>query len=202
MMEKVQRRRRKSSRNTAIAIRFIIFLICIIALCSIVFTNVIAKYNSKATALKNIDIAIYAFKEDHQTMNFKLDNMIPQTEPYQHTFSVTNTDSNNKIAQTSIEYDITIKTTTNIPLQYVLYKNQTPTSVSPSNIIIEETVQADADGTYFKTLKTAKQTFTHSTTQTDIYYLLIYFSETYKTQPEYQHMVESVEITIDSAQII
>ncbi|MEF2619425.1 MAG: hypothetical protein U0N02_01195 [Clostridia bacterium] len=202
MKEKVQRIRRKSRRNTVIAIRFIFFLICLIVMCSIILTNVIARYRSEAVASKNIDIAMYVFQEDHQTMTFKLDNMVPRSEPYQYTFSVTNTDSNNKIAQTTIEYDITIKTTTNIPLQYVLYKNQTPTSTNPTNILTGGNALADTDGTYFKKFTTATQTLTHSTEQTDVYYLLVYFPETYKSQQEYQSMIESIEIMLDSKQKI
>ena len=117
MKEQVRRRRRKGRRTTVIAIRFIILAVCIIVLCSIALTNTIARYRSEALASKDIEIAMYVFKEDHQTMSFKLDQMVPRAEPYQHTFSVTNSDSNNKIAKTSIDYDITIKTTTNLPLQ-------------------------------------------------------------------------------------
>ena len=40
----------------------------------------------------------------------------------------------------------------------------------------------------------------HSTKKTDVYYLLIYFPETYKNQPEYQNMIESMEVIIDSKQ--
>ena len=201
MKEQVRRRRRKGRRTTVIAIRFIILAVCIIVLCSIALTNTIARYRSEALASKDIEIAMYVFKEDHQTMIFKLDQMVPRDEPYQHTFSVTNSDSNNKIAQTSIDYDITIKTTTNLPLQYVLYKNQTPTSANPTNILPSAgTVHADTDGTYFKNFKTSTQTMAHSTKKTDVYYLLIYFPETYKNQPEYQNMIESMEVIIDSKQ--
>ena len=201
MKEQVRRRRRKGRRTTVIAVRFIILAVCIIVLCSIALTNTIARYRSEALASKDIEIAMYVFKEDHQTMSFKLDQMVPRAEPYQHTFSVTNSDSNNKIAQTSIDYDITIKTTTNLPLQYVLYKNQTPTSANPTNILPSAgTVQADTDGTYFKNFKTSTQTMAHSTKKTDVYYLLIYFPETYKNQPEYQNMIESMEVIIDSKQ--
>ena len=54
-------------------------------MCSIILTNVIARYRSEAVASKNIDIALYVFQEDHQTMTFKLDNMVPRSEPYQYT---------------------------------------------------------------------------------------------------------------------
>ena len=175
MKEKAQKIRRKSRRNTIIAIRFIFFLICLIVMCSIILTNVIARYRSEAIASKNIDIALYVFQEDHQTMTFKLDNMVPREEPYQYTFSVTNTDSNNKIA---------------------------PTSTNPTNILIGGEALADTDGTYFKTFTTATQTLTHSTEQTDVYYLLVYFPETYKSQQEYQSMIESIEIMLDSKQKI
>ena len=88
-----------------------------------------------------------------------------------------------------------------MPLQYVLYKNQTPTSANPTNILPSAgTVQADTDGTYFKNFKTSTQTMAHSTKKTDVYYLLIYFPETYKNQPEYQNMIESMEVIIDSKQ--
>ena len=44
-----------------------------------------------------------------------------------------------------IKYKLTIRTTTNLPLQYVLYKNQTPTSANPTNILPSAgTVQAEA----------------------------------------------------------
>ena len=37
----------------------------------------------------------------------------------------------------------------------------------------------------------------HSTKKTDVYYLLIYFPETYKNQPEYQNMIERMQSLIN-----
>ena len=83
MKEQVRRRRRKGRRTTVIAIRFIILAVCIIVLCSIALTNTIARYRSEALASKDIEIAMYVFKEDHQTMSFKLDQMVPRAELFE-----------------------------------------------------------------------------------------------------------------------
>ena len=50
-------------------------------------------------------------------MNIKLGMLEPRAEEYSYTFSVSNND-NAKRTETSLEYDLKIITTTNLPLTY------------------------------------------------------------------------------------
>ena len=126
--------------------------------------------------------------------------MIPQSAPYVYNFTVANNDGINRV-ETDMEYDLSIITTTNLPLTYELYMNQTYDQTGATSAIISQNTTADEDGAYFKTIKTAKQTFSYSANQANNYQLVIYFPTTY-THYKYQDIAEMVRIVIESKQIV
>ena len=95
-----------------------------------------------------------------------------------------------------MEYFIKITTTTNLPLIYNLYQNDEET-----NIIDTEAIIQDEYGTYFKEITTSSTRFSHQKDEINTYKLIVKFPEEYNT-PEYQNIVEAINITIDSKQVI
>lgn len=189
-----------------------IMLICLVALIIIVINTILSRYASRGTGQGEIEVAFYLLGEDFTSANIKLFSMKPQVAPYVKTFSVSNNDTT-KISETSIEYDLTIITTTNLPLTYELYLNENYNSPGATNIITTRTIEQDDDYTYFQTLKTAMKTFGHENMETNTYNLVIYFPELYAAMEyenvienvkilDYQNMIESIEIVVNSRQII
>ena len=94
-----------------------------------------------------------------------------------------------------------IVTTTNLPLSYRLFLNDDYTSPTATNIITSDVTAADEYGTYFKTMSTDTKYFSYLYNETNLYTLVINFPKTY-TDAKYQDVLESIEIVIDSKQIL
>ena len=71
----------------------------------------------------------------------------------------------------------------------------------PQNVIEEDKTEQDEDGTYFRKITTAKETFSYNSDEKNIYQLKIKFPKQYN-QIEYQNIIEGIEININSKQII
>lgn len=182
-------------KKRILIVKLLIMLLNII-LIVILISRTLAKYEVVSTTKADIQAAFYLMKEDYQSLSIRLSALEPRNEAYEYTFSVSNNDGE-KITETTLEYDLRIVTTTNIqPLTYELYLNE-----GTENIFVEDIIQPDEYGTYFRTFTTPKETFEHSKKQTNIYTLVVKFPITYK-QPIYQDLIESIEIQINSRQLI
>ena len=62
-------------------------------------------------------------------------------------------------------------------------------------------VDTDEDGTYFRYLETANETFEYVNIKKNVYQLVVYFPQEYNTE-NYQDIIESIEINIDAKQVI
>ena len=175
----------------------IIFLMTAIA----IIPKVLSRYQSSAVANPDIDVAFYIINTTYQSQNIVLSSIKPSSIPTLVNFVVANNDGTNRLG-VDAEYDLKIVTTTNLPLQFQLYKNQTYNTQGAVNIISSTTtVAADEDGTYFKTMIAPSETFSYSQDQQYSYQLVIYFSTDYMSY-SYQDIVESIEIIVDSRQIL
>ena len=172
----------------------IILIFCIIAL-YFVLRGTGAIFESTTSSEADIDIAFYCVKEDFQTMTLKLESMVPRPEPYIYNFTVSNFDGA-KRTETKLEYVLTIRTTTNIPLNFKLFDTN-----SGSIDITDEEIAPDEDGTIFRRLKTNVREFGFLENQTNNYRLEIELPIIYKDS-EYQDLIELVEINVDSKQKI
>ena len=103
-------------------IKFLILLLILILLVKII-SSVLARYQSNATTNSNIQVAFYVLNENYEKMTLKLDSLYPREEPYVYNFSISNF-KDEKMCETDMEYDLKIRTTTNLPLEYRLYSNQ------------------------------------------------------------------------------
>ena len=187
-----RRRRRKKNR---IILKLMVLLICLTIAITLIVNKTLSRYESKGISNGEIEVAFYLLNNSTQSMNINLFSMVPRIAPYEKIFTVANNDGD-KRTETALEYEIQIITTTNLPLTYKLYINDGTT-----DIITKTVIEQDANETYFQTLSTAKKSFGYATNETNTYKLVINFPETYKTV-EYQNIIESIEIKIDSKQII
>ena len=174
----------------------VIALIITISLTPVVFS----RYETEAATVASNEIAFYILKENYYTESLSLTSMVPQSAPYVYNFTVANNDGLHRV-ETDMEYDLSIITTTNLPLIYALYMNQAYNDNGAVSIILSDNVAADSDGTYWKTITTAKQSFSYTTNQSNSYQLVIYFPVTY-THYKYQDIAEMVRIVINSKQVL
>lgn len=180
----------------------LIIIGCLILLCCFVFSipNTFSLYESDVTGSASLNYAMYVIKATHISQEINLGEIVPREEPYIYTFTVSNNNGSYR-TDVDLEYDLSIRTTTNLPLEYELYIDQTRTDSDAVNAITSSDIIADSYGTYFLHIETPKKYFSYSENQTYTYELVVYFSENY-TDSSYQDIAESIEITIDSKQIV
>ncbi len=193
-MEKVNRRYKKESVLKSKKKKiFIISLVLIFAITLIVLKQTGAIFQTTTESDVNLDIAFYCIKEDYQTMTLRLDDMIPRTAPYVYNFTISN-NNGTKRTETQLEYDLTIRTTTNLPITFKLFDtNGTPV------VLGMESITEDDDGTYFRHIITPQREFGFVNNETNKYRIQIEFPEIYNSE-EYQDIIELVEINVDSKQ--
>ena len=179
-------------------VKLVILVLCFLIIARI-FVLVLSKYESISNSYANVDIAFYLLKEDFQTMTLNLASILPQNNAYTFEFSIGN-QAGEDIAEVDLEYELTLRTTTNLPLTYELYMNQSYTDQGAINIIKENTVNLDEDGTYFRTMTTDKITLKYTEGKTNLYQLVVYFPENYN-QENYQDIIELIEINVNGQQV-
>ena len=184
------RRRRRNKFYKKIIILFALLLIFILTL-----KNTLAKYSSSGESEANVDVAFYLIKDQKIAETIALEEMMPSDDVYTYTFSIANNDGTNR-TETALKYKISIRMTTNLPLTYELYMNDGTT-----NLFEGYTTEQDEYGTYFKTITSSENTFGFEQDETNTYKLQVKFPPEYNSV-EYQGIIEALEITVDSQQII
>ncbi len=183
--------------------RFIFLIKIIIVLGIVVFaltyiTSTLSKYNSVGTSQASVDIAYYLVDETSISNSLKVGGIIPRNEPYTYTITVSNNDGV-KRTDVTLEYDLIIKTTTNLPLEYSVYLNENYDDTDATNIIKTSVDEADSDGTYFKTITLPTKELSYKKDETDTYQLAIVFPARYNSS-EYQNILEYIEVSINARQ--
>lgn len=178
--------------------KLVILILCFLILMRIV-TLVLSKYESQANSIANVDIAFYLLKEDYKKMTLNLDSLFPQNDAYVYTFTIGNQEGE-KIAEIDMVYDLTIRTTTNLPLTYELYENQLYTDSGATNIIKTNNIEQDEYGTYFRIITTETENLNYKEPKTNTYQLVIHFPANYNTI-NYQNIIEAIEINVNSHQV-
>lgn len=181
--------------NNRLKIEIVIFLILLAILCLLIpFT--LARFRTEARGDAPIDVAFYLLDDTYTHQNITLDEMIPGDEK-SYTFSVSNTDGTNR-SEVTLEYELLIRTTTNLPLQYELYE---VVSGSDTNAVSSSNIVTDDDGTYFREIKTSSKTLDYNSDQTKLYKLTVKYPAAQKDH-KYQGVCESIEINVLSKQKI
>ncbi len=188
----------KNKKIRILYTKLIILILCFLIIARL-FVLVLSKYESISNSYANVDIAFYILKEDYKTMTINLASLLPQEDEYVFEFSIGN-EEDGEIAEVDLEYELTLKTTTNLPLTYKLYMNEQYTDETATNIIKENNVSSDEYGTYFRTMTTDKITLPYAQGKTNVYQLVINFPANYNEEI-YQDIIELLEITVNAHQV-
>lgn len=196
-------------------IKLLICLLIVMILYKIVFSSY-SLYESEANSTFEAEVAFFVLEDTNLTKTVTLDDLQPG-ETTSCSFSIANyiTESDDssevgKIAETDIIYNLTIKTTTNLPLEYELYLNDNPSTNSSAVDLIDGNYSyiQDSDDTYFNKIFEYENTFKHDVEYTDTYILVITFPKGTTEDPDvymnytYQDIMDAIEISVDAKQII
>lgn len=188
----------RNKRARRLYTKLVILIICLLIVVRL-FTLVLSRYENISNTITKVDVAFYLLNEDYKTMTTNLSSIYPKDGVYVYTFSIGN-EEGTKRAETDLTYDLKIRTTTNLPLTYELYKNQKYTDTGAKNIVKEDITKIDEHGTYFKTMTTNQEYLKYEIGTTNTYQLVVNFPKIYNEE-SYQDILEMIEITIDAKQV-
>ena len=117
-------RKKNRIEKLVILTMVLVLLICVIP-------KTFSKYESDMSGVAEVETAFYVVATDYQYQTIALPTIVPTDEPYVYTFSVAN-NKDGKRLETRLEYNLSIRTTTNLPLTYELYKNDSDVSIKVS----------------------------------------------------------------------
>ena len=179
---------------------FLLF-ISLIIISTIDFTQ--ARYESEVEVDGGPTLAFFIVDVTTQSGHIKLDEMIPRTEPYTYTFNVSNfiTENNTtRRANVDLTYTIEIITTTNMPLNFQIFKGNDMNTMQ----VDHDTTTTDSNGVYYRHLVIDDASImTYSANHTDTYTLWVQFPLANKDYPEkYEGIIDLVDIKIVAEQVV
>lgn len=172
----------------------------------VIIVNVVgltySRYESGANITADANIAFFVVDTTIYESSIVIDGLTPREEPFIYTFNVSNF-KNNNVAGVDIKYHITFTATTNLPLTYEIYRNESYGENATNIISNEELIQDDND-VYYKKFETANDfVFSYSTRQTDQYTLAVWYPEEYQNNPDdYSGAVDMFTIRIYAEQVV
>ena len=179
----------------------LIFGACLLLIIYLI-TRAYGSYITTAKLRADIDKAIYVFEEETMSFNIDENKIIPSNDPYTYTFSVQNYNST-QTSDVDLTYNINIRSTTNLPLEISLYRNENYSASGATNIIGSPTLRQDADGAWYKLYTESDDYALSYNTQTkDIFTLVIVFPKSYSLNTTYADITENIEVIINSKQTI
>lgn len=184
-----------------------LLVVMLIFFCSIfavfkLFQVAYASYESKSKINMNIQKALYILEEGQLSFSIDPSQIVPSEKPYVYKFSISNF-TESKQSDVDIEYSITLRTTTNLPLTYKLYRNEVYDDSTATNIIKTITNQQDVDGAWYNIAPTTeKYTLLYTEKVTDVYTLVINFPKEYKAEEDYADNIENIIIELNSSQLV
>ncbi len=161
-----------------------------------------ARYELKAQIYAGIDKALYIFGDEKLQFNLEPDAIIPRDEPYVYRFSVSNFNST-KQSDVDLSYNVKVRTTTNLPITIQMYRNELWNASGATNIFGGAVSKQDRDGAWYRVYESVSSYEMDYVDQvTDAYTLVITFPTSYADDPVYANYLESIEVTLESKQII
>lgn len=173
-------------------------LLFILFLSGFLFSISLASYQSQTRLRANIDKALYIFNRDKMSFNIDSSKIIPSDDPYTYKFSISNYKEDRE-SDFNIVYTLKIKTTTNLPLGFKLYKN---TDLN-NNILSAAEIRQDVDGSYYRVYTVNDEVLMEYKDKIiDVYTLSVDFPKKYAEDLTYADCIEAIEVIIDSSQAV
>lgn len=181
---------------------FLLGLIIILFFARYLFGLAYSRYEVRAKINANIDKALYIFEDEKLSFNLESNGIIPRDEPYIYKFSVSNFNAS-KESDVDISYKVSIRTTTNLPIQLKLYRNELYNSETSVNLLNGTSVVQDEDEAWYRIYSVSDEfEFLYTSRSTDVFTLVINFPSVYSENPIYADYIENIEVTLESKQII
>ena len=159
-----------------------------------------ARYETNAKLKADVQKALYIFEDEKLEFNLKTEGIVPSSNPYTYKFSVSNF-KDSKTSEIDIEYTVTVKTTTNLPINVQVYKLDASANPGPG-LVTGAVVKQDEDSSYYRVYKvptTYEMLFTDRVT--DYFQISISFPESYKNSMTYENAIENVDVILESKQM-
>ncbi len=178
---------------------FLSFLLLITLILFGTFDFTQARYESEVEVSGGPTLAFFIVDVTTQSGHIKLDEMIPRTEPYTYTFNVSNF-NNQKRANVDLTYTIEVITTTNMPLNFQIFKGNDMNTMQ----VDHDTTTTDENGVYYRHLVIDDASImTYSANHTDTYTLWVEFPLENKDYPDkYEGIIDLVDIKIVAEQVV
>ncbi len=160
-----------------------------------------ARYETNAKLKADVMKALYIFEAEKLQFNLESEGIIPSANPYTYKFSVSNF-KDSKRSEIDIEYNLTVKTTTNLPISVAIYKLDSNNNKGP-NLVTGAVVKQDEDDSYYRLYKvpnTYNMLFANNVT--DYFQIEISFPLAYKENMDYEHAIENVDVILESKQMV
>lgn len=181
------------NKKKFLSINRITITLLIIFILLVILKSTYASFETNSSGNALSKVAFYILNTKTETENLKISNIKPDGKDNNYLITVSNF-NDTKVSDVDLEYSLEIRTTTNIPVTYKLYLND-----SSDNIMSTKELVKDTDNTYFYKYKSILQSFTHQVKRTDTYKLVINFPSNYNDEV-YQSMIDDVEISVNARQ--
>lgn len=186
----------------------LIFVLVAIVLINSLSGSTYTRYESDVDIGANANVAFFVIDQGLYENQIYIDGLIPDNQPKYYRFYVTNK-KNNKRADVDLEYAIKFETTTNLPLEYEIIRNQTYEGPH-QNLLGTPTLRQDDNDVYYNVYETTgTREFLHSRDEIDEYVLKVTFP-IYNTptsisnkqrSDDYQGAIEMFSIIITASQV-
>ena len=151
----------------------ILLIIVLISIGTINFTQ--ARYETDTSVNISPSLAFFIVDVGTSSGQIKLDGLVPRNEPYLYSFNVSNFDSNRR-ANVDLTYSIELITTTNIPLNFKLFRGNN----YEENEMDVDVTTTDENGVYYRHLVIDDiNTMNYNVDTTDVYTLWVEFPKSY-----------------------
>lgn len=179
----------------------LIFILVAIVLITNISGKTYTRYESEADISANANVAFFVVEQGLYENHIYIDGLVPSSQPKYYRFYVTNV-KDEKRADVDLTYTIKFETTTNLPLQYEIIRNQT-FEEAHTNIITSTTQRQDENDVYYKIYNTTgSRSFSHTQDEVDEYVMKVVFPLSEKDKPDaYQGVIEMFSIIINASQV-
>ena len=139
---------RKIDKKRFISVGKIIFIFVAIVIIVNVMGETYTRYESEVDLSANAATAFFVVDQGTYESSISLTGLVPSTQPLYYKFYVANYDDQDHRTNVDLTYKIKFETTTNLPLQYEIVRNQ-EFSGNYTNIIQSSTIRQDDNGVYY-----------------------------------------------------
>ena len=201
----------------------IIALLIIIIFAVIQIGRTLARYETTTTTARDVEVAFWIVDNSFDSQRLYINDIYPKSTAFEYTFTVANynpgadltSEADDKIAETDMEYEILLKTTTNLPLSYEIIREGDVCAQGGELYPDAEQSElyTDTDGTVYRKIEigTSATPFTINTINddtnqkqkiTDDFIIKVTFPEEYNANENYADLMEYVDIELTARQVI